>query len=113
MPQRHSAPDLAMAHGGSTNGFPKGGHRNGMPATTGALESSPPSRLLGNGIDRPMSGGTFDSNPGFGSPSRTMLTSAPCSEAIVMGGDGMLLPPPMESDTNADRFRRLCLVNDA
>lgn len=26
---------------------------------------------------------------------------------------GTALPPPLESDTNADRFRRLCLLNDA
>mmetsp|Transcript_25751 Transcript_25751/g.58497 ORF Transcript_25751/g.58497 Transcript_25751/m.58497 type:complete len:320 (-) Transcript_25751:70-1029(-) len=40
-----------------------------------------------------------------------MLRGRPPDSADLAGGTA--LPPPVESDTNADRFRRLCLLNDA
>uniref|UniRef100_A0A7S4R4C1 Clathrin adaptor alpha/beta/gamma-adaptin appendage Ig-like subdomain domain-containing protein n=1 Tax=Alexandrium monilatum TaxID=311494 RepID=A0A7S4R4C1_9DINO len=90
--------------------------------------------LMGGGGDAPAGGAGFsaipaaDPNPAMGRPPLSLVdasfsgdmlrgdqprgTSAGRLDSADLAG-GAALPPPIESDTNADRFRRLCILNDA
>jgi len=80
--------------------------KNGrMPATSGELSMSG-SRNLGTGHSFETSFGGRDSMAGS--------TRALPSTATGLADNGRALPfMPMDAETNTDRFRRLCLVNDA
>lgn len=79
---------------GATNGFGKS-HR--MPATAGELGS----------MDR-----RAVSPRGFGSTGMESF-GARASGSSPLGSLDATLPAPSDAETNADRFRRLCLLNDA
>mmetsp|Transcript_115592 Transcript_115592/g.338131 ORF Transcript_115592/g.338131 Transcript_115592/m.338131 type:complete len:632 (+) Transcript_115592:131-2026(+) len=74
----------------ATAGFP-------VPATEASLAAGRPPSTVEASFSRDMLRG--DMHPGR------------LDSADLAGGSA--LPPPIESDTNADRFRRLCLLNDA
>ncbi|CAE8634883.1 unnamed protein product [Polarella glacialis] len=83
----------------ASNGFAKNHHN---PATTGNLSQA---TWHTSDLDASRGGGfgVGDELPAMGSPSRAMPSSSP----------QMSQPLGLDGDTNADRFRRLCLLNDA
>eukprot|EP00931_Biecheleriopsis_adriatica_P120981 TRINITY_DN9606_c0_g1_i1.p1 TRINITY_DN9606_c0_g1~~TRINITY_DN9606_c0_g1_i1.p1 ORF type:complete len:658 (+),score=170.70 TRINITY_DN9606_c0_g1_i1:63-2036(+) len=78
-----------------TNGFAKNLR---VPATTSTLTTQAWSQPEMDGIGM-----------SFGDE---MMQHGPAVSSSLQPGAAML-PPPAEGDTNADRFRRLCLLNDA
>lgn len=72
--------------------------------------------LTSTGVSRPPGTAlTFDTSLGTRDMLGTATKAVPStSPGMAMADDGRPLPPmPMDPETNADRFRRLCQLNDA
>lgn len=107
---------------GKTGDYGAGGYTNpvahGSPSPkdqrfSGALDafSSTTSGRLQSSVDKTFGGDFLGGDDGRAIPSSSRSIGRPDS-ADLAGGASLPLPP-LECETNADRFRRLCLLNDA
>eukprot|EP00930_Biecheleria_cincta_P093543 TRINITY_DN8396_c0_g1_i2.p1 TRINITY_DN8396_c0_g1~~TRINITY_DN8396_c0_g1_i2.p1 ORF type:complete len:676 (+),score=128.08 TRINITY_DN8396_c0_g1_i2:46-2028(+) len=97
-------PDAKRPEAVRTDGLLK--NRYGPPASNGLVQGTwgqPDVDLYASSAASPFTGNFGDEMMHSGSPSRTGATM----------GQTLQLPPMPEGDTNSDRFRRLCSVNDA